>query len=572
MPPVATLVAYQDLLDHLSDYSGGDGIDRDLRDYRRAAQLAYNDLALGNEWKSYLTRGRINLNAVQSTGTIAVDVTGGSYERMVTITGTTWPTWAAYGTLLIAGVRYKIDERKSSTVITLTYDSCPTVDIVAGTSYTLYQNVYPLPEDFRRLDGMHFENGLGCLSALPSVADWLHFDQEEACSGRPYLYAIGGSPDTWQYGKMSLYVHPYPEDAESIDFVYWRNPRPLRYTGYGTNDRVGTVSVSGTTVTGATTAFTAKMVGSLIRFSENSTTHPEGAGGLNPYLEQRVITGYTSATSITIDSALDYTYSGVKYCVTDPVDADGALLMALYRNAEMQLDNFRNPTRLPVRMELYQNAYREAMERDQRLMPSAGLYDRMWQSGGTLIVSSDDGDDTPPASGGDDVPDLLFSQTEIKPVSNTVTETALSGTGEGSLTLAANSWAVGDAIRVRASGTYGSNPTLPGTLKLRLKWGSAITQLFQITLPDNQSGKTWSIDSTLSRHTDGAGGTVSGGGFLLYAVTGELAPYNAEDPVTNEVCDTTVTQTISLTAEFSLADADNTITCSQLTVEQETTA
>jgi len=574
MPPVAALDAYQDLINWLSDYSGGDGIDRDLRDYRQAAQQAYRDLTLGNEWKTYLTRGRINLNAAQTDGSITIDVTGGANERQVTITGSTWPTWAAYGTLLVSGVRYKVDQRISNTILTLTYDSCPTVDVAAGTSYTLYQNVYPLPEDFRRLDGMHYEDGIGCLSPLQNgVADWVHMDQQTAQSGRPVVYAVGGSPDTYQYGKMSLFVYPYPDEAESIDFLYWRTARQMRYTGFGTNDRIGTVSGSaaGTTITGASTQFTSRMIGSLIRFGD-ATNYPEGLGGLYPYSEQRVITAVASATSLTVNEALSYAYSGVKYVITDPVDADGALLVALYRNAELQLDTMRHPERVPRKVQLYERAYREAMERDQRVVPSFGLYGSLWQSGGTLLVAAeaDEDDDDDDSGEAESVPSLLFSQTEIKTVSNTVSETALTGTGDGSLTIAANSWAAGDTMTVRASGTYGTNATLPGTLTLRLKWGSPLTQTFTINLPDNQSGKTWSIESTLTRHSVGSGGTVSGGGFLLYAVTGELAPWNAEDPIADETNDSTVTQTIALTAQFSLADSDNTITCSSLTVSQET--
>lgn len=575
--PRAIVDSFSDLIDHLSDYSGGDGaIDRAGRDYRRAAQMAYRDLTLDNEWKTYLTRGRLNLNPEQTSGTIDFDLTGGTYERQVTIADSTWPLWVAFGTLVVDGVHYKIDERKSNTVITLTEDSCPTVDIAADTSYTLFQNIYPLPEDFRRLyQDAHFENDLGCMRALPGLAEWLALEQHCTSGSRPVLYAIAGSPDTWQYGKMSIYLHPYPVDAESVDFIYWRYPRPLYYNGYTTECRVGTVTASAgsRTVTGASTQFTAKMVGSLIRFSRNTTAYPEGLGGLNPFQEQRVIVAVNSATSITVDEDLDYAYAANKYVVTDPLDADGALLTAIYRRAEMELDNYRNPERLPGRVQMYHMSYRQAMERDQRCTPSAGLYGVLWQSGGTnitQIISGDGDDDDPtPDPGGEDVPELLFSQTSIETVDTSTGEEALSGTGEGSLTIDAGSWALGDAITVRASGTYGSKTPTAGTLTLRLKWGSAITQVFTITLPDAQSSKTWTIESTLTRHSIGAGGTVSGGGFLLYAVTGELAPQSAEDPVANETCDTTVNQTIALTAQFSASDAANTITCSSLTVNQE---
>lgn len=572
MPPVALLHSLDDLVSHLSDYCGGDGIDRGLRDYRRAAQLSYIDTTLSNEWKAYLTRGRINLNAVADTGTVSFDLTGGSYERMVTLTGFTWPTWAPYGTLLIDGVRYKVDEYKSNTIVTLMYDSCPTADIAAGTSYTLYQNVYPLPEDFRRSDGAHFQNGLGCLRPI-ELSQWLHLDQQEAQSGRPYLYAIGGSPDSWQYGKMALYVYPYPDEAESIDFLYWRNPRPLYYTGQETEAKVGTVTgtAGSATVTGGSTTFTAKMVGSLIRFSRSPITPPEGLGGGNPYQEQRVIIAVASATSLTVDSGLDFTYSpAVKYMITDPVDADGALLVALYRNAEKHLDIFRHPDRVPIKQAMYAQAWKEALERDQRLNPSDGLYGMIWQSGGTIVTSTD-GDTVvvPDPGGGAAVPELLFSQTSIETVFNNLSEDNLSGTGDGSLTLAANSWIVGEVIRVRASGTYGTKATTAGTLSLRLKYGSTVLNLLTVTMPDNQSTKAWFLDSSLTRHSIGPTGTVSGVGIWQYAVTGEASLQSADDPIANEVLASDASQIIELTADWQFADTANTITCSQLTVEKQ---
>ena len=569
MPPVATLIGFADLVEHLSDYSGGEVMDRKTRDYRRAAVRAYQDLALSNEWKAYMTRGRINLNVAQDDGTISFDLTGGAYERMVTLTGYTWPMWAEFGTLLIDGVRYKVDERKSNTVITLTYDSCPTADVAALTTYTLYQNVYPLPEDFRKLDDAHYEQGLGCMKALTDMSDWLHLDQQQAESGRPYWYYIGGSPDTWQYGKMCLYVHPYPDTAESFDFTYWRNPRALYYTGQETEASVGTVSVSidSTAVTGTSTTFSQKMVGALIRFSRDATNLPEGEGGQYPYQEQRVIVSVTNATTLTLSEAVDFAYSGVKYVITDPVDADGALLEALYRNAERMLDNFRHPERASNRERLYQQAWVQACERDRRLVPNFGMYGTMWQfGGGTLITEtvSDDDDDAVVAAEAT----LMFSQTEITVVANSSSADDLDGTGEGTLTIAASAWGAGDAYRVRAAGYYGTKATVAGSLTIRLKWGSTLTQTFTITtIPDAQSAKQWTLEATLTRHSIGPTGTVSGPGTFRYDVEGEPDSYSVVDNITNETLASDASQTIALTAQWGTADSANTITCNQLTVE-----
>lgn len=571
MPPISTLHAAQDLIEHLSDYSGGEVMDRKSRDYRRAAVRAYQDLALSNEWKAYMTRGRINLNVAQDDGTIAFDLTGGSYERLVTLTSYTWPTWAEFGTLLIDGVRYKVDERKSNTTLTLMYDSCPTADVASGTTYTLYQNVYPLPEDFRKLDDAHYEQGLGCMKPLTDMSDWLHLDQQQAESGRPYWYYIGGSPDTWQYGKMCLYVHPYPDTAESFDFTYWRNPRALYYTGQETEASVGTVSVSidTTAVTGTSTTFSQKMVGALIRFSRDSTNLPEGEGGQYPYQEQRVIISVTNATTLTLNEAVDFAYSGVKYVITDPVDADGALLEALYRNAERMLDNFRHPERASNRERLYQQAWVQACERDRRLVPNFGMYGTMWQFGGGTLITSAAADDDDDDDGGVAVPALLFSQTSVETVDGTEGEAALSGSGDGSLTLGANTWAVGEVVRVRASGIYSTNATTAGTLTIRMNFGATVLQVLSGTMPDSQTTKTWNVDASLTRHSIGPTGAVYGTGLFEYSVTGSGSMQAFDDNSVNEALASDTSQVISLTAEWGTADVDNTITCSQLTVEKQ---
>lgn len=165
------------------------------------------------------------------------------------------------------------------------------------------------------------------------------------------------------------------------------------------------------------------------------------------------------------------------------------------------------------------------------------------------------------------MPALLFSQTEIKTVANTVAESALMGTGEGSLTIAANSWGEGDVIRVHASGTYGTLTPTAGTLTLRLSCGSTVLHNVSATMPDGQSGKSWTLDAMLTRHSPGPGGTVSGVGTLEYSVEGEGSRQHDSDPVEDETLDSTVTQTITLKAEWGTASASNTITCSQLTVE-----
>lgn len=85
-----------------------------------------------------------SLNAPYSTGTIAVSA------GVVTLTGGTFPTWAASGELVVEE-SYSVAVRNGNTQLTL---SDTTVNIDSGTSYSLVQTSYPLPDDF---DGFESE-------------------------------------------------------------------------------------------------------------------------------------------------------------------------------------------------------------------------------------------------------------------------------------------------------------------------------------------------------------------------------------------------------------------------------
>lgn len=138
-------------------------------------------------------------------------------------------------------------------------------------------------------------------------------------------YAIRGGGQ--QYSGLVFEFSPPPSEAMTLTFSYTADPRPIGLIGTGVEYSTGTVSVSGTTVTGSGTAFSSRMLGSVIRFPVSGTSAiPTGTAGAygndNPYAEQRVITDVASATSLTIDQSLDGTYSGAKFTIGDPLDLD----------------------------------------------------------------------------------------------------------------------------------------------------------------------------------------------------------------------------------------------------------
>jgi hypothetical protein len=313
-----------DAVEYLIDSANATGITEERRKARRAVLDAYREFPGRDEWAYFNRTGQVRTQAGQSDGTCAYDHTGGAEERLVTLTDTTVPTAGEWFTFKVAGVEYPVETVISSTTFTLPEFSNPGADIASGTSYELFRAIYPVPLDWR----------VG--SEIVSLSDWL---SPTYCSPNELLEAkrFNGSPQGWQqfytvrggpqhYGGLVFEFQPPPNSARTFTFNYQADPRPIGLIGTATEYSAGTVAVSGTTVTGTSTAWTTRMIGSIIRFTASTTALPTGTGGAyqndNPYTEQRVIADVTSAMSLTIDAELTGTYSGVKHTIGDPLDLD----------------------------------------------------------------------------------------------------------------------------------------------------------------------------------------------------------------------------------------------------------
>lgn len=363
---IENLLVYQDLIDRLVAYTGGGSLDPDHPDILWAIQEAYADVTHATDWCYLNSKGRIVLNGAYSTGTVAFDLTGGAYERVLTLSGGTWPTWAAYGTVKIDGKLYSVDERKSTTQLTLTADQCPVDDVAALTTYVLFQSSYPLPSTFRRLSELFMDGETHRIREI-SPNEWLAYETMQATAGRPEFFSIVGSPDTLE--SLSLQLAPYPDQAYTLVFMFDRTARPLFYRGYESEARSGSVSGSAasTTVTGSSSTFHAAMVGSIIRFSRDTTNFPKGKAALHTFREQQQIRAVASTTSLTVGASLAYTHaSGTKYTISDPIDLPQSMYQMLLRGCESYLDASRNSKLARESERRYRLAQVQARERDVR--------------------------------------------------------------------------------------------------------------------------------------------------------------------------------------------------------------
>lgn len=161
----------------------------------------------------------------------------------------------------------------------------------------------------------------------------------------------------------------------------------------------------------------------------------------------------------------------------------------------------------------------------------------------------------------------LFVNSSI-PAGNTVT-TNSEVNFASNCTMAAGLLSAADAIRIYASGTISTGALSVGTLVLRIKFGSTIlAATTALALPLALSVRRWKIDAIVSINSIGASGEAeTHGDALVYS--GLTASVPMEIMSTSPVAfNSTVEQTLQLSAQFSALVAGNSLTLRQLILER----
>lgn len=363
------MLTYQDCVEHLITSSFGGPQDAEQRDIRTAVQRAYQELAWMRDWQYYHTHGRI----VFQDDWIG-SVTYASSTRTLTKTsGDSFPADATRYHIRIGDIVCKVQTRVSNTQLILDATLRLSDDIDQAVEARLYRSVYPLPADFRNIDAPIDESSW---TGFQYVSQDLAMKMERAddVAGPPAYWTVRKDPDSMGY---AIQVLGYPVKVEALDFTYRRSPRPMRLSGHETPARQGTVTVSGTSASGSGTAFSADMVGSVLRLGTAAAV-PDSYGSMNPYAAQARITAISNTSTATIDTSLSY--SGVKYVITDPVDMPVGMHNAMLSACEYWLARIRDKSPDKA-FGLYQRDLRLAMENDA-VAPSMGADRVVWDAYG----------------------------------------------------------------------------------------------------------------------------------------------------------------------------------------------
>jgi hypothetical protein len=348
-----TYLTYQDIVEHLIVASYGGPQDAEQKDIRTAVQRAYRELTTMRDWKYYNTQCRIKFNPAW-IGTVTYSSDTGQFTLE---NGDPFPLYAASCHIRIENTVSRIATRNSNTVLTADPIIRPTDDILEPTTASLYQNTYPLPDDFRNMD-TPIDQYKWSYFVYVTPDEAMKLESARDVQGPPNCWTVTKDP----YGPgWVVKVIGYPKTITSLDFSYRRYARLLRLSGHEAAARQGTITASGTSVTGVGTAFTSSMVGSVLRVGTASAV-PDTLGSLNPYVDEAIVRSVASATSLTLETAV--TASGAKYVVTDPADMPMSMHNALLSCAEYWLSRLRG-SKPDNAFAMYQRDLRLAMEADQ---------------------------------------------------------------------------------------------------------------------------------------------------------------------------------------------------------------
>jgi hypothetical protein len=156
----------------------------------------------------------------------------------------------------------------------------------------------------------------------------------------------------------------------------------------------------------------------------------------------------------------------------------------------------------------------------------------------------------------------LFAQTAN---STTITATTTEGTlidgGVGSLVVPANGFEVGDSFRVEMGGIISAHNN--DTIRIRLKSGSvSLGDSGTLTLP-GMTNQVWALSVTFTIRAIGAAGVASVVTLAQFHILKKQAGGSQEgfawNTINNTTFDTTASNTLNITAQFSSNNAQNSI-------------
>lgn len=163
--------------------------------------------------------GELTIYPAYETGSVAIA------SGVVTLTGGTWPSWAAQGDLWVSGERYPVNTRDSNTQVTL---NDLTVTVTAGATFSLLLTYYALPDDFGGLvrdQGFVLRRDTQRYDAYPqprmvSEAMIARYDTWPHRTGTPTMATLLPRTTTTEDTRWYARFWPVPYEELNYDYRY----------------------------------------------------------------------------------------------------------------------------------------------------------------------------------------------------------------------------------------------------------------------------------------------------------------------------------------------------------------
>lgn len=372
------IYTWRDLLVDLSDYAGNRTGGMAERRLRTATLDAYRDLCNYREWNFLIREYHFQYGAAVEL-TASYDHTGGSSELLVTVTSGTLPSWTEFAYAIVNNVPYQVDRQLSSSTFTLTSRTNPGQDVASGT-VKLVRSAYAAPADFVKHYDPQPERQRSTLRYV-TPDEYNAMVRGTVQYGEPRVWTVMPSPKL--YASRIVRVFPYPSEMKTLSILYHGTGRPLRITGFNTNDYgtytvdIGTDANRLTLTLSSAAAITTNIRGAVVRMRSDTTT-PENNDGDAPYHEQATIIDVTVGSNYAfLDRDLATSYTAKAFVISDPIDIPQYAINALKAGSKWYYAMAASKEQKDVQMALgaYRDELTRAMEADSAYIPgSQGAY------------------------------------------------------------------------------------------------------------------------------------------------------------------------------------------------------
>jgi hypothetical protein len=352
-------LTYYEVVEHLVDYLGGSPGESVLRDAKRSIAEAYREFVNAHKWSYFYKVNRVNVPGPFQAGTVTYAPTGGTWPRSLTLDTGVWPTWAGRGYVRVGYTIYRVDFRRSDTVVTLAEETAPNAAFAAQ-PFNLYQTAFLLPDDWTSQDTGFYECSIAGLKYV-TPQEFVKDARHSTHWGNPCLYTM--TNDDYMPGRFSLRLSPMPSHAMTVDFLYRKTPRlPSVYSL-----SCGTVTqLSGPlmTVSGGP-LIQDQYKGSVVRVFDSlpfSTKY-----GSNPYVFESVILSVESPTQVILADTPTFDLTGKLVQLTDRIDIDTTVMASAYlRCCEKHIGMRRTLKDKVNAVDQYRLALMQARDSDSR--------------------------------------------------------------------------------------------------------------------------------------------------------------------------------------------------------------